>query len=162
MRGHTRIALLMPARYQTGGHLDDGFRISAYAETLRQNGIEPRADFICTNAEDSGAISGSVMDMLLRNDREARPTAFIAGNDFMAMHIVSLARQLKLRVPEDVAVIGADNTYIAEASVPSITSVDFSKKDFCKRLADTMLALIRGETPEDQILPVSVCIRETA
>ena len=162
MRGHTRIALLMPARYQTGGHLDDGFRISAYAEALRQNGIEPRADFICTNAEDSGAISGSVMDMLLRNDREARPTAFIAGNDFMAMQIVSLARQLKLRVPEDVAVIGADNTYIAEASVPSITSVDFSKKDFCKRLADTMLALIRGETPEDQILPVSVCIRETA
>ena len=162
MKGHSRIALLLPARYKVSGHLDDGFRISAFAETLRANGIEPRQDFIFSEAENNGASTSAVMDMLLKNDKDSRPTAFIAGNDFAAMAIVSTARQLGLRVPEDVAVIGADNTYIAKAASPGITSVDFSKPEFCRDLADTMLELIRGETPADQYLPVSLSIRETA
>ena len=162
MKGHTRIALILPARYKTSGHLDDGFRISAYAETLRANGIEPRHDFIWSDPDDSQAFSSGVMNMLLQNDRDSRPTAFIAGNDFMAMHIVNQAKKLGLRVPQDVAVIGCDNTYLAEALSPSLTSVDFSKDDFCRRMADAMLDLIREEIPENQFLPVSVFIRETA
>ena len=162
MKGHKRIALLLPSRYKIRGHLDDGFRISAYAETLRANGIEPRLDFIFSESESTDEFASSVMNMLLQNDKDARPTAFIAGNDYMAMQILALARQLKLRVPEDLAVIGADNTYLAEAANPGITSVDFSKKVFCRQLADTMIELIRGEAPKDQYLPVSICIRETA
>ncbi len=162
MKGHTRIALIPPTRYITNGLQGDGYRVSAYAETLRKNGIEPRADFICTETGSGREILSSISNMLLRNGKDERPTAFIAGNDFLAMDILRQTRQLGLRVPEDVAVIGADNTYLAEVVTPSITSVDFSKKDFCRSLADTICDLIRGESPKDTILPVSLSIRETA
>ena len=159
MKGHTRIALIPPTRYKVTGY--EGFRIRAYTETLRKNGIEPRMDLICTSTESDDAISNSVMDMLLRNDKDLRPTAFIAGNDFLAIQVMRHARQLGLRIPQNVAVIGADNTYLGEAVTPTLTSVDFSKEDFCNRLVEAILALIRGERPEDQYIPVSLCIRET-
>ena len=160
MKGHSRIALIPPAGYKTAGLMDDGFRIAAYANTLRKNGIEPREDLICTRTESSETIYRSVQDMLLQS-KENRPTAFIVGNDFLTLHIVRQAKELGLRVPEDVAVIGADNTFVGEAFIPSITSVDFSKPDFCRRMADTMVNLIRGLPQEDQILPVTLAIRES-
>lgn len=161
MKGHTRIALILPPRFKVTGHLDDGFRISAYAETLRANGLEPNPELIFSDPDDSRAFTGTVMNMLLRTGKDTRPTAFIAGNDYMALRIVNLARQLGLRVPQDVAVVGCDNTYLAESVTPSITSVDFNKDEFCIRMADAMLALIRDEIPEPCFLPVSVCIRES-
>ena len=158
MRGHSRIALVPPVRYKIAG--GGGFRLSAYTQTLRDNGIEPRMDFVCMDTDSHEAISNSVMNMLLRSDAE-RPTAFIAGNDYLALQVMRCARQLGLRIPEDVAVIGADNTYLGEAVIPALTSVDFSKEDFCNHLVQTILAVIRGERPEDRYIPVSLCIRET-
>lgn len=159
MRGHERIALIPPTRYKVTG--DGGFRLSAYNETLLNNGIEPSMDFVCTNTESNDTIYSSVMDMLLRNDKEQRPTAFVAGNDFLALQIMRCARQLGLRVPQDVAVIGADNTYFGEAVIPALTSVDFPKEDFCNSLVQAILAVIQGDRPEDKYIPVSLCIRET-
>lgn len=159
MRGHTRIALIPPTRYKITG--DGGFRLSAYNETLRENGIEPNMDFVCTTTETNESIFSSVMDMMLRSDKELRPTAFVAGNDFLALQIMRCARQLGLRVPQDVAVIGADNTYLGEAVIPALTSVDFSKEEFCTCLVKAILDVIEGKRPEDKYIPVSLCIRET-
>lgn len=159
MRGHTQIALIPPVRYKVSG--GGGFRLTAYTETLINNGIEPRMDFVCTDTESNEAIVSSVMDMLLRSDMAQRPTAFVAGNDYLALQVMRCARQLGLRIPQDVAVIGADNTYLGEAVIPALTSVDFSKEDFCSRMVDALFALMRGERPEDQYIPVSLCIRET-
>ena len=159
MRGHKRIALIPPIRYKVSG--GGGFRLNAYAEALRNNGIEPNMDFVCTDTESNEAIVSSVMDMLLNNDKEHRPTAFVAGNDYLALQVMRCARQLGLRVPQDVAVIGADNTYLGEAVIPALSSVDFSKEDFCNRMVDTLMAVMNGGRPEDAYIPVSLCIRET-
>ena len=67
MKGHTRIAMIPPPRYKIRGHLDDGFRLSAYADTLRQNGIESRGDLICSDTESDEAMNAGVMNMLLRS-----------------------------------------------------------------------------------------------
>lgn len=159
MRGHKRIGLIPPIRYKVTG--DGGFRLNAYNETLRENGIEPSMEYVCTNTESNETIYNSVMDMLLRSDKEQRPTAFVAGNDYLALQVLRCAKNLGLRVPQDVAVIGADNTYLGEAVIPAITSVDFSKEDFCNYLVQAILAAIQGERPEDRYIPVSLCIRET-
>ena len=58
--------------------------------------------------------------------------------------------------------IGADNTYVADAVCPTLTTVSFSKDEFCRAMADTMLALIRGGQPKDQYIKVSVVKRESA
>ncbi|MDD6236262.1 MAG: GntR family transcriptional regulator [Clostridiales bacterium] len=52
------------------------------------------------------------------------PTALFAVNDMHASSIVSALKEIGLRVPEDVSVIGFDGTAIASAFSPKITTVE--------------------------------------
>ena len=42
-----------------------------------------------------------------------RPEAIVGGNDYIAMGIMDAAKKLKLSIPEDIAVVGFDNTEFA-------------------------------------------------
>ena len=103
-----------------------------------------------------------ISDMMIGKSPEERPTAFIAGNDFMAAEVMKIIKSLGLRMPENVAVIGTDNTYLTTMLSPTLTSVDFSKEEFAKQLTDTMLALIRGEHCEDVYIHVNLSLKESA
>ena len=48
-----------------------------------------------------------------------------AYNDEMALAILSSAQQLKLNVPEDLGIIGVDNSILARITTPTITTIDF-------------------------------------
>lgn len=157
MRGHSRIALVPPIRYKAKDNKN--FRYLAYVDALKAQGIPLREDFICRNLDSMQAISGDCINMLLRAKPEDRPTAFVASTDYIGLHLVNAVRQLGLRVPEDVAVVGCDNTFLAEMVTPPLTSVDFSKDAFAKALADTMTDLIDGKEAEDVYLPVSLVLR---
>ncbi len=161
MKGHKRIALLPPLRYRTTGIYDDGFRIKAYIQAMEANGLEVREELICTTTDSFDTISNSAVNMLLAGDLDARPTAFVACNDFIAINVMKQIRQLGLKIPQDVAIIGTDNTYMSELVSPALTTVDFNKEVFASKLANALLSLIDGKRPQDEFIPVSVVIRES-
>ncbi len=68
----------------------------------------------------SSAVSQSV-DTLID---EHHVDAIISTNDIVAVHTIKCLKSRGLRVPEDVAVIGHDNTDITNMYEPSITSID--------------------------------------
>ena len=160
-KGHEHIALIPPLRYRTEGMESDGFRARAYIDAMKQNGLETDDFYICRNVDSIDDMISDVFGMLISGKKE-RPTAFITGNDYTAIKIISYIKSLGMRVPEDIAVMGSDNTYIAEMSSPSITTVDFPKEEFCRKLADTLLELMDGKSPADEYIKVSLVVRESA
>jgi LacI family transcriptional regulator len=54
---------------------------------------------------------------------EAPPSAFFACNDLMAVGCISAARELGLRVPQDISVVGFDNVRLASFTNPPLTTV---------------------------------------
>jgi DNA-binding LacI/PurR family transcriptional regulator len=54
---------------------------------------------------------------------EARPTAIFAGNDLSALGVLRAAREAGLRVPEDLSVVGFDDSPLSAWSTPSLTTV---------------------------------------
>ena len=103
-----------------------------------------------------------VFDMVFSKSKDERATAIIPGNDFIAASIMQYVKKLGMKIPDDLAVVGTDNTYIAEIVSPTLTSIDFSKEEFSQKLVDTLMALLRGEKAMDQYIPVSLCVRESA
>ena len=162
MRGHEKIALIPPIRYRTQGLSDDGFRVRAYMDAMTQNGLELREELVCTETESMETILSSVFNMLINSNKDVRPTAFICGNDYIAVQVIQFIKKLGINVPEDVAVIGTDNIYLATVVTPTLTTVDFSKEEFAQKLAEKLLKLMNGEIPEDESLKVSIVIRESA
>ncbi|HEY1485294.1 MAG TPA: LacI family DNA-binding transcriptional regulator [Micromonosporaceae bacterium] len=71
-----------------------------------------------------------------------------AGNDLMALGAVHVLRDRGRRVPEDVAVIGFDDSRAAVASRPQLTTVRQPVEDMAAEMARLLLARIEAPTPQ--------------
>lgn len=73
-------------------------------------------------------------------------TAIFAANDAMAVGVLRALNELKLRVPEDVSVVGFDNIQESSFLIPGLTTVN---QDFAKIGHELLALLIRRITAED-------------
>nr|WP_321458513.1 LacI family DNA-binding transcriptional regulator [uncultured Cohaesibacter sp.] len=91
------------------------------------------------------------------------PTAIYTANDEMAFGVIRAAKRKGLCVPEDLSVFGFDDTYLAEAFVPALTTVRQPCLEIGRRAMTRLLAHLSGDNPEtDSILvPTEIVIRET-
>ncbi|GAB3919721.1 LacI family transcriptional regulator [Microlunatus endophyticus] len=115
-------------------------RYAVYLEELQAAGIEIRDDYVETIDLDPSSAYAAAMRMLSRPDR---PDAIYAISDFAAISAVQAALRLRLRVPEDVAVIGVGNTLDGERLEPSLSSV--GPTDFYVKVAEILRQRATGE-----------------
>ncbi|WP_170289373.1 LacI family DNA-binding transcriptional regulator [Metabacillus lacus] len=96
------------------------------------------------------------------NEQE-KPTAVLAGNDGMAVGAVNCLLQHGYRVPEDVSVMGLDDTDLAQASIIPLSGVQYSYTALGREAANMMIQGIEaGELLyEKRILPHNICIRQS-
>lgn len=138
---HTRIGCLSTdAAVKNSSHHTT--RYSAYLDQLRAHGIPLNPDYTVTY---DGGTAG-VLDAGLRLlSASPRPTAVFAVTDFAAVAVIQAAHTLGLRVPQDVAVIGAGNTPQSERSSPRVSTV--GPTDFFARQAEIIVARAVEEIP---------------
>ncbi len=84
------------------------------------------------------------------SNRAPRPTAVLCGNDVLAVGALRAARDMGLRVPEDVSVTGFDDIELAEVVEPGLTTVHVPHGQMGTKAAQLIVSLLRGETPELQ------------
>ena len=75
--------------------------------------------------------------------------AFVCRNDRIACTVLKAAQSAGRRVPEDVAVVGYDNSDLSRFSTPQLTSVMHDQADIAHGILSLTEALIRGEAPAD-------------
>jgi LacI family transcriptional regulator len=97
--------------------------------------------------------------------REAnRPGGLIVYSDYIAMGIIHGLGDERVRVPEDLAVIGIDGTEMGLAFQPSLTSIYKDRRQMAKSAIDLLLNLVEGKTEVQQTvsLPSTLIIRDSA
>jgi DNA-binding LacI/PurR family transcriptional regulator len=74
------------------------------------------------------------------------PTVIVAPNDVAAIGAITKLKELKYRVPEDVAVVGYGNIAIAEWYDPTLTTIDQPHYEMgqgrCRRFLSTSRARV--------------------
>jgi LacI family transcriptional regulator len=91
------------------------------------------------------------------------PTAILFNDDWVAMGgVYELARQ-GLKVPDDVSVIGYDNTAISEQLTPSLSSIDNREQQLMSLALGMLQERMNGLTsaPRQQVLPSYLAWRES-
>jgi LacI family transcriptional regulator len=93
-----------------------------------------------------------------------RPDAIFAGNDQIARGVVEALRDIGLRVPEDVAVVGFDNwDVMVEGARPRLTSVDMNLYALGQEAGRRIMRLIGGEEFHGVLrLPCTLQVRESS
>jgi LacI family transcriptional regulator len=94
-----------------------------------------------------------------------RPCGVFAVHDYMAQLLMEACHEAKLRIPDDVAVIGMDNDEtICESAAPTLTSISRSSEQVGWEAAALLDRMMHGEPPptEDRVLePNGVVARQS-
>ena len=137
-QGHTKIGMLS-GRYSpflcTKRH-------QAYLDTLNAHGlpVDPRWDLTVEPvAED--IFSGMNKILTLRE----KPTALFCNSDVVAVSAMKSILRSGLTIPEDIAVVGYDNSEYCQVIEPELTSVHVDKEAMGRIAVDILYKLIEGE-----------------
>lgn len=117
--GHRRIGLALgPERYTTVRRRIDGFHDAMRRHVERAADDPPLDEMIaCTRFVIEGGYEAAITLL----DRGA--TAILCGSDLMALGAIRAARERGLRVPEDVSIVGSDDSPLMEFTEPPLTTI---------------------------------------
>jgi len=132
--GHRRIGHLQGPDVSTAQK-----RLQGYQEAMTKARLKPLVRE-CGFTEADG---GSAMKRWIAKDD--LPTAIFAANDPAAIGAMAALGQAGLRVPEDVAFVGAGNIHYGDMLRVPLTTVSWSTASMGKQAADLLLDLIRSK-----------------
>jgi LacI family transcriptional regulator len=78
--------------------------------------------------------------------KKSRPNAVVCANDLIAVGVMHELAAYGLKVPDDVAVVGMDDSELAEQSFPPLTSVNLGSAERGRRAAELLLARIEDDS----------------
>lgn len=86
-----------------------------------------------------------------------------ASSDLIAAAVIKEAAKNKIRIPEDLKVIGYDDIELSELYSPEITTIRQSAAEIARKSVELLLKAIAGEEiSRENILDVELIIRESA
>lgn len=136
--GHRRIAAIGGRRESIAANA----RISGYRAALGGAGQETDP----AQVEFAGFDFDSGLQVARRwLSRENRPTAIVAASDTQALGVLAATAELGLRVPDDLSVVGYDDTHVAGWTVPALTTVRQPLQEMGRVAMRMVLELVRGE-----------------
>ena len=154
-RGHRRIAMIVGS----GG--PERNRIDGYLQALGEVGHSP---LVVTGGEFNQEGGYRATRDVLQDGR--RPTAIFAGNDLMALGAMAAIREQGLSIPDDIALMGFDDTFAASVVSPQLSTV--SQRQFSLgQVATEMLLQRLNDLPPDapsrvREMPFEVVKRQSA
>ena len=134
-------------------------RLDGYNQAYRESGHVPSKKLIA-NGDYSYASGQTQMKKLLKDNPNL--DAVFACNDVMALGAIAVIEEAGKRVPEDIAVVGFDDSIMAQTSRPSLSSVRQDIVALGEAAAELMIQQLAGAEVEPRILPTELVVRESA
>ncbi|MBE6054192.1 MAG: GntR family transcriptional regulator [Clostridium sartagoforme] len=120
-------------------------RKKGYIRSLEENKIEIDSTIIGNfkTYEEDFYVYAFTKSLLSRSDR---PTSIVCYNDKTAIKVIKVAKELGLRIPEDLSIVGYDNDEtISNILDYGITTINHPKEEMGKKAANMLLSLINRE-----------------
>ena len=165
-QGRKRIAIALHAEQWIGNQE----RLAGYLQGLREAGMQEEEALVWRRRQPDRRESlpdpQNVEQIVQKLAIEQHADAIIANNDIWAADLIRALRQRGLHVPRDVAVVGQDNTELAEHFDPPITSLDLQPTVVARRAMEMLSRVIEGPPlPPDRrqsMVPMKLVPRESA
>jgi len=156
--GHRRIGFLDATR--AAGNFE---KIEGYQQALSASGIAFDPDLVVATNGHYARHGFFALDTLMSGSKI--PTAVVADNDSLALGALHWCHKHKLRVPQDLAIMGYDNIALAEFGAPPLSTVNYDVDSVSRMAVDRLMRLIgAGDVlPEPRITQIDpeLIIRES-
>ncbi|HZG85977.1 LacI family DNA-binding transcriptional regulator [Paenibacillus sp.] len=134
-------------------------KVKAFKKKLSENGLPIRPEWVL-NKDFSVENGKELMAELLRGSK--RPSAVMCVNDFTAVGAVKTAIERGLRIPEDISIVGYDDTPLSTTVIPELTTVAQRTYELGKQSVTLLHQLINGEkTKKVTMLRPELVVRQS-
>lgn len=117
-------------------------RRDAYLQNMREQGLQVAPDWVVQLTPPVSFDHAMAAGMRLLTG-SARPDAVICTSDVFASAIIRAAQTLGIQVPEDVVVVGGDNSVASKISSPMITTIHHPVYEIGYAVGEMMLGMIQ-------------------
>lgn len=114
-KGHRRLAIIAEKNRQSGRA-----RLSGFLQALSEEKLELAEEYMINSRSTIQEAKAAARRLLSLSER---PTAVFTATDLIAIILINEARKVGLKIPEDISVIGFDNTIYAEIADPGLTTI---------------------------------------
>lgn len=121
-------------------------RVNGFRATMARAGLDVPDGWLVEGFRTLAGGRDAAMNLLSSNDR---PTAIFCGNDDMALGCLHECRNLGLKVPADLSVMGFDDIQFAEVTDPPLTTVSQPVEEIGSLIFARLCGLIAGD-PEPE------------
>ena len=143
-------------------------RLAGFDRAVMEAGLRKQAKRLLDAAAYSGAQVWRYQPQPIVNcfRQDNRPTALFCGMDMLAIEAMETLREMELRIPQDVAVVGFDNIAFSRFTQPPLTTVQQPVSDMGSRAAEILFDRIEGRVgprtkPIRALLPCALVIRQS-
>jgi LacI family transcriptional regulator len=129
-------------------------RLSGIRSVLEPLRIRP------TVWHDSFSLDGGVRIASRIDELDPRPTAVLALSDVVAIGVMQEFRHRRIRVPEDVSVMGIDDIAVAQSLAPALTTIALPLAE----MGQTAFSMVRKPSaakPRRRLVPARLVVRES-
>ncbi|GGK67139.1 LacI family DNA-binding transcriptional regulator [Streptomyces flaveus] len=145
-RHGTRLAVehLVGLGHEDIAHIDGGngpgaeSHRRAYLDTMKQHGLSARNRVVRGDYTEHGGRRAA--ETLLSSTHP--PTAVFAANDLSALGVLAALKHRGMSAPEDLSLVGFDNTVLAQYGYIDLTTIDTPRQDMGATAVTTLTARI--------------------
>ena len=154
---HKKIGLLV-GRNKVVKNLVD-FREKYFKEIMVKNGLY-REEYLQIGDFSMESVYIMMKEILKLEDR---PTAVFCGNDSIAMGAYKAIRENKLKIPEDISIIGFNDLKLSQYSIPPLTTIKIDTKLIAQETVNSLIELLEGKRDYHKkvFLPIELIERES-
>lgn len=122
-------------------------RFNGYRDALREAGLTLNERFqrICDNRPDAEQVAREILE------QEEVPDAFFAVNDETAIGILTTAKRMGYRIPQDLSICGFTNSNNSTACDPTLTTVEQRGVEIGRQAANILISKVEGLIPEESV-----------
>lgn len=154
--GHRRIAMIKGLARDTSS----ADRYEGYKQALCEAGI-PLDEELVGDGDWTAACGYRLTQRFLQ--LPSPPTALFSANDIMAAGVVRAAHERRVRVPEDLAIVGFDDLDQTTMIFPELTTIRQPCVEMGVRAAEILIDQLENKNTEPMhvILPTTLVIRQS-
>ncbi len=154
--GHRKIAFIT-------GSMDLGCaqeRLAGYKAALEKHSLPVKQEWIIEGdfEQSTGYVGAKVLISL-----KEKPTAIFASNDMMAFGVMNAVRDMGLKIPGDMSIIGFDDIFQSSQTMPGLTTVQQPLEQMGRKATRMLVEMMsEGEIKSGKVeLPTHLVIRDS-
>lgn len=154
--GCTKLAIVSgPVTYKYARGRMDGF-----LSVARSHGFEPEPSWIVQVPDNSYGLAYSAVCHMLESDNA--PDGVFACSDTYGAAVISAAKRAGLDVPNDLMVVGFDNTVNARMTTPTLTTVNQPRYRMGYSACNILLERMQGKSdPQSMVMETELVLRDS-